>query len=317
MSVSIAYHCFNAGIGVAKLVLEYKKIQEMSLLRSEIQYHNQTKGVIRQYIALLKSDIQDLMHIFFRSACQNLDLALYADEKCYQDYLLQARNRFIDALAIEKNENLILSYLGLSLCQLLLGDINNYKRSLRQILEISFTKSQIDEEFICEFIQGTGGWFAWVKVIPYIFMGKSSLIKTSYENAINECLSLEEMHNANISNLNQHKKEIMDDIVVHCKEITDERMERYNKYIAEIDAKIKVEMNELIEVTRHEREVRITGRMLKKIFEYGPVASSERYLLQAFQYAISSILYEDFRNFHQEISDLIIETFPNLLNSQQ
>lgn len=99
---------------------------------------------IRDYILLIKQDIQCLMHLYFRSAYENLFYALNATENNFQRYIEQAKNRFIDAATVEQNENLILSYLGLSICQSILGDYKNSVLSMERIKDVFFKFPDLD-----------------------------------------------------------------------------------------------------------------------------------------------------------------------------
>ncbi len=76
------------------------------------------------------------MHMYFKSAYENLNYALTASGENQKEYLRQARNRFIDATTIEQNENLILSYIGLALCQVLTNDIENSTKTINKIRNV-------------------------------------------------------------------------------------------------------------------------------------------------------------------------------------
>ena len=86
------------------------------------------------------------MHMYFKSACENLNYALNASGENQKEYLRQARNRFIDATTIEKNENLILSYIGLALCQVLTDDNENSTKTISKIKNVVISlPDDIDE----------------------------------------------------------------------------------------------------------------------------------------------------------------------------
>lgn len=145
MSMTI-YLCEKAVTNIPKLVMEYKKIQEIKRMRLEIEYLNRVSESLLLYTNLIQNDIISLMHVYFKSAYENLQYALNSEGINRIDYLKQARNRFIDALSIEKNENLILTFLGLSMCQLLLDDLNNYQITFNKIFSVSFDSSTINWE---------------------------------------------------------------------------------------------------------------------------------------------------------------------------
>lgn len=108
-AATIIYYSVKSTTDIAKLAVEYRKIQEISKLRTELERQKSISESIQSYTRLIKSDVQALMHMYFKSAIENLNYALTASGENQKEYLRQARNRFIDATTIEKNENLILS----------------------------------------------------------------------------------------------------------------------------------------------------------------------------------------------------------------
>lgn len=62
--------------------------------------------------------------------------------KDQEEYIRQVMVEFIKATAVEDNENLISSYLGLSLCQFLLGDYTNAQISFDKISKIELRRSE-------------------------------------------------------------------------------------------------------------------------------------------------------------------------------
>lgn len=135
---------------IAELAIEYRKIREgggltSSLKKQEIMLESISKS-IKSYSNLIRCDIQSLMHLYFKSAHENLCYALTASPENRGSYILQARSKFIDAITIEKNENLILSYLGLALCQVLTNDMENSFRSLNKIKSVFFSSQNLNED---------------------------------------------------------------------------------------------------------------------------------------------------------------------------
>lgn len=135
---------------IAELAIEYRKIREgsgltSSLKKQEIMLESISKS-IKSYSNLIRCDIQSLMHLYFKSAYENLCYALTASPENRGSYILQARSKFIDAITIEKNENLILSYLGLALCQVLTNDMENSFRSLNKIKSVFFSSQNLNED---------------------------------------------------------------------------------------------------------------------------------------------------------------------------
>lgn len=131
------YYCIKGAAVIAKTALSYKKaIDAKRMAYAYIQNLVDLKAInesIEDYLCLIRRDIQHLMHMHFRSAYENLQYVFKASEDNRNGYLIQARNRFIDASTIEHNENLILTYLGLALCQNLLDDFVNAERTLNMI----------------------------------------------------------------------------------------------------------------------------------------------------------------------------------------
>ena len=135
---------------IAELAIEYRKIREgsgltSSLKKQEIMLESISKS-IKSYSNLIRCDIQSLMHLYFKSAYENLCYALTASLENRESYILQARSKFIDAITIEKNENLILSYLGLALCQILTNDRENSSYSLNKIKSVFFSSQNLNED---------------------------------------------------------------------------------------------------------------------------------------------------------------------------
>lgn len=101
---------------------------------------------IAAYFGLIESvggNVQKLLHQAFKSAIQNLQYAQSASSDTNRlDYIKTATERFIDAISVEENENLISSYVGLAMCQHLLGDITNRDITMRNIKDVQLTLSE-------------------------------------------------------------------------------------------------------------------------------------------------------------------------------
>lgn len=136
--VTTTYYCIKAAVSIGKFALDFQKARSLNEKNLEIQNIKTLNESIKDYLGLIRNDVQSLMHMYFKSAYENLEYALNAHPDCKREYLVQARNRFIDAGAIEKNDNLILSYLGLSLCQNLLGDSSNSLITINRIKEVDW-----------------------------------------------------------------------------------------------------------------------------------------------------------------------------------
>lgn len=127
------YYCVQGASSICKCFLEYKKIQALSKLNNELEHQNHVTEALTSYSKLIRNDVKALMHMFFKSACENLNYALNSDGESRNNYILAAKSRFVDAIAVEKNENLILSYLGLALCQIAHGETDNCIMTLDRI----------------------------------------------------------------------------------------------------------------------------------------------------------------------------------------
>lgn len=138
MEPIVVYYCVKGAVSIGKFALDYYKSQSLNDTNSELQNIIILNESIRDYIGLIRNDILNVMHLYFKSAYENLNYAIKSTSECKREYLIQARNRFIDACAIEKNDNLILSYLGLSLCQKLLGDLENSVITLNKIMAVEW-----------------------------------------------------------------------------------------------------------------------------------------------------------------------------------
>lgn len=89
--------------------------------------------------ATVENEISSLGHIPYKSGVQNLKFALTAQNDLKIGYILEARNKFIEACSIEINENLILAHLGLALCQKMLGDELNSQVTLKNARNICYS----------------------------------------------------------------------------------------------------------------------------------------------------------------------------------
>lgn len=172
---TIIYYSVKSMTDIAKLAVEYRKIQEISKLRTELERQKSISESIQSYTRLIKSDVQALMHMYFKSAIENLNYALTASGENQKEYLRQARNRFIDATTIEKNENLILSYIGLALCQALTNDMDNSTKTINKIRSVYITLPD-DIEKLSSMMRYKVDWFTFLfhYTVHYAFRGSIS-----------------------------------------------------------------------------------------------------------------------------------------------
>ena len=100
---------------------------------------------IAGYLGLIdnvNSNVKKLLHQSFVSAVQNLNYATTASGINQMEYIRRARDLFIDAISVEENENLISSYVGLAMCQHLLGDFQNSSMTIERIKDVKLTLSE-------------------------------------------------------------------------------------------------------------------------------------------------------------------------------
>ncbi len=97
---------------------------------------------IAQFIGIADSvstDVKKLLHQSFKSGIENLRYAQNATGMVQQQYIQRALGDFIKAFETEQNENLITAYLGASMCQYYLGDIQNAQNTLSRISSVTLT----------------------------------------------------------------------------------------------------------------------------------------------------------------------------------
>lgn len=83
-----------------------------------------------------------IAHQALKSAKDNLEYAITASGQNQIDYITQAKNMFVDAVTVEKNENKILAIVGLSMCQYLLGDNHGAQYTMERINDVELTRAE-------------------------------------------------------------------------------------------------------------------------------------------------------------------------------
>lgn len=266
MSVTTAYQCINAAAAIAKLVIEWRKVQEISNLKSSIERQNFISEVLASYSNIIKNDIESLMHIYFKSAFENLKYAIGASVENQKEYLLQARNRFIDATTIEKNQNLITAYIGLSLCQICLTDSANANRTLQKVIGVEANFSDDIDELIKEWEYGK----KVIDIFSYVLCHSGGVNAVFLKRVRSASFNMEDEFSRNEEKL---------------KNLICERFPEYSKIYWE---------NRLNEFAYALYRVNI--KMTICGFEMEPTS-----LLRAVKFAIREILYEDFVAFKQNV----------------
>lgn len=109
------------------------------------------------FIDSVSSDVKKLVHQSFESGKKNLEYAQTASEANQKLYIQKALGDFISALSVEKDENLISSYMGTAMCQYLLGEITNARISLHKISSVTLSKSEITKAAALDLALGKEG----------------------------------------------------------------------------------------------------------------------------------------------------------------
>lgn len=100
---------------------------------------------IAEYFGLIEgtsTNVRKLLHQAFISAKDNLEYAGSSTGENQINYVMRAKDCFIDAVAVEENENKILALVGLSVCQYFLRDIDGAQRSLDRIQEVNLSSAE-------------------------------------------------------------------------------------------------------------------------------------------------------------------------------
>jgi len=103
---------------------------------------------IAEYFGLIESvstNVRRLLHQAFNSAKDNLEYARISKGNNQIDYVKRAKDCFVDAIAVEENENKILALVGLSMCQYFLHDIDGAQRSMYRIREVNLSSAEINK----------------------------------------------------------------------------------------------------------------------------------------------------------------------------
>ena len=166
---------------------------------------NATKS-IAEYLGLVESinsDIKALLHQSFMSAKMNLEYAKDATSKNQREYIFEAKNKFIEAIAVETGYNLVTSYLGLATCQFLLGDIFNARKSLENIRSVELPKMERNRAIASDIFYEPESFIAPFPLFNTIFRGigrlygAKGLIESHKENELekykSECLKCLEL----------------------------------------------------------------------------------------------------------------------------
>lgn len=101
-------------------------------------------GKIAEYFGLIEgvdTKVTKLLHQAFNSARLNLLSAQNATGQNQIDYIKEAKNKFMEAISVEENENKVLAFAGLAMCQLFLKDETNAQLNIQRIDDVQLTTS--------------------------------------------------------------------------------------------------------------------------------------------------------------------------------
>lgn len=137
----------------------------------------------------VNSDVKKLLHQEFNAAILALNYASTSkNEKQQIEYLNDARTSFLKAIAVEKKENLISSYVGLALCQYLMQDQTNARISLSKIKNVDLSDFEASKA-----VYSTLGSAMIDAVSPQLYHGGKLLKKGFKRNVagmVEECRAM-------------------------------------------------------------------------------------------------------------------------------
>lgn len=126
---------------------------------------------IAEYFGLIEgvnTKVTKLVHQAFISAKDNLTYAKGTTGQNQIEYIKQAKSEFIRAVAVEENENKILSLAGLAMCQYFFCEKQNANNTLGRISDVNLTTSE--KAKYCSQHIGLGG-FLYGLTLPFSSLG--------------------------------------------------------------------------------------------------------------------------------------------------
>lgn len=135
--------CVKSAEVVLKFISALLDRDNLEPLQNELRCLNRRIEAVKEYLSLIHNDIDTLLHAPFHAAIDNLNYAINANLQTYNIYIQAALDKFIEASAIEKNQNLIICYLGISLCQFAFQDYKNMRITLDRIRNVSYVTPPI------------------------------------------------------------------------------------------------------------------------------------------------------------------------------
>lgn len=130
---------------------------------------------IAEYFGLIEgvsTKVTKLVHQALISAKDNLEYARSSSGPNQIDYIKRAKDRFIDAVAVEENENNVLALVGLSMCQYFLGDSSGAQITYERINEITLSNAEITKYMMAQTASWCSYVIPWSKLVALYTTGK-------------------------------------------------------------------------------------------------------------------------------------------------
>lgn len=157
---------------------------------------------VAEYFDLVDStskQVDRLLHQSFITAKEMLESARHAPIKQQESLVMGARQKFYEAIAVEKNENLMLALVGLSMCHMLLGDHANAEKYLEKIGKVKLTRSEYTKSAVKDYLStaiGPWGMYKQTKALltkkPGILIENINERKASFSRQKEECIRIGE-----------------------------------------------------------------------------------------------------------------------------
>ena len=153
-----------------------------------------------EYFDLIEStskQIDRLLHQSFITAKEMLESARLAPVTQQESLVMGARQKFYEAIAVEKNENLMLALVGLSMCHMLLGDSANAEKYLEKIGKVKLTRSEYAKSAAKDYLATAIGPWGMYKQIKSLYKKKPDILieninerKASFSQQKEECIRI-------------------------------------------------------------------------------------------------------------------------------
>ena len=108
---------------------------------------------IAEYFGLIEgidTKMTKLLQQSFNSARLNFEYAQNATGQNQMDYIKTAKDKFIEAVSVEENENKVLALAGLAMCQLFLKDDANAKLTIDSIKSLELSKGECNKAKVAD-----------------------------------------------------------------------------------------------------------------------------------------------------------------------